>query len=311
MITEKQDTIDILMATYNGAEYIRQQIHSILSQTYTQWRLYIHDDGSTDNTVDIVKEFSISDSRIVLIEDNTTFHSCQHNFLHLLSFSTSPLTCFCDQDDIWLENKLEILSRQIRDIKTNKPACVFSDAYLLFNGHDIKGELSYKYTKLKDILYVNGGIHGCRGIFNEPMRNEMLKYRGSIDMHDHLLGLIACTFGKVKYIKDKLFLYRQHEKNVSGHHVNSLQHRLKNALRNYHTRGLYLPVSYDFILGFYNCYNDFLTAEQKKSIEQYLNIRSYHRIKRFVYILMNGFTLGGSRLNLLLKTIFFPLDSRC
>lgn len=82
--------IDILLATFNGASYIRSQIFSIISQDYTDWRLIIHDDGSTDKTVDLIKELASYDQRIRLIEDNVTHLGPGANFMHLLNFSDAP-----------------------------------------------------------------------------------------------------------------------------------------------------------------------------------------------------------------------------
>ena len=93
--------VDILLATYNGAKYIRSQIMSIICQSFEDWRLIIHDDGSTDETVAIIKR--IVDPRIVLIEDEKKFGNPCGNFLYLTQFIESPYAMFCDQDDIgWI-----------------------------------------------------------------------------------------------------------------------------------------------------------------------------------------------------------------
>ena len=76
--------IDILLATYNGAAYIREQIGSILQQTVADWHLLVHDDGSTDGTVDIVREYVQADKRIRLVEDGERHLGVAKNFLHLL-----------------------------------------------------------------------------------------------------------------------------------------------------------------------------------------------------------------------------------
>ncbi|MBR1732901.1 MAG: glycosyltransferase, partial [Alloprevotella sp.] len=96
--------IDILLAAYNNAAYLPAQIRSLQNQTFTDWRLLVHDDGSADDTVGVVREFASADSRITLIEDGVTFHSAQGNFMHLLPFSDSEFAIFCDGDDIWLDN---------------------------------------------------------------------------------------------------------------------------------------------------------------------------------------------------------------
>ena len=105
--------IDILLATYNGERYIETQIRSLQAQTYGQWRLLVHDDGSTDHTLDIVRRLAADDARISLLDDGVQFHSAAQNFLHLIRHSTAPFCICCDGDDVWLAPKLERLYNEI------------------------------------------------------------------------------------------------------------------------------------------------------------------------------------------------------
>ena len=106
--------IYILLATYNGEKYIKAQIHSLLCQTYEDWNLLIHDDGSNDNTVNIIKKLQEKDERIILIEDGIKCGGAGANFLHILkNYSTADYITFCDQDDIWLETKIEELMQKM------------------------------------------------------------------------------------------------------------------------------------------------------------------------------------------------------
>ena len=83
--------IDILLATYNGEKYIDTQISSIVNQTFSDWKLYIHDDGSSDSTVEKLKDWQSRDSRINFIDDGVIFHNPGKHFMHLLNFSNSDL----------------------------------------------------------------------------------------------------------------------------------------------------------------------------------------------------------------------------
>ena len=85
-----QPKIDILMATYNGEQYLPVQLRSLQNQTYRNWRLLVHDDASTDATLSVLRDFAARDERIVLVEDDVVFRSAALNFLHLLQFSDSP-----------------------------------------------------------------------------------------------------------------------------------------------------------------------------------------------------------------------------
>ena len=77
-------SVAIVMATYNGEKYIAQQIDSIIAQTHQDWQLLVHDDGSSDSTMQIVAEYEKQDSRIRLIDDGVQFHNSSANFIHLL-----------------------------------------------------------------------------------------------------------------------------------------------------------------------------------------------------------------------------------
>ena len=111
---ESPAIIDILLATYNGGRYLIPQIQSLQNQTFQNWHLWIHDDGSKDETPALLERFVREDSRITWIKDDVLLHSASENFMHLLRFSTADYTICCDQDDIWLEDKLQVLYDAIR-----------------------------------------------------------------------------------------------------------------------------------------------------------------------------------------------------
>ena len=107
--------VDILMATYNGEAFVEEQVRSIMAQSFTNWRLLIHDDGSTDQTIAIIQQLQQEDSRIVLINDNVCNLGVARNFIHLVTYATARYCMFCDQDDIWLPNKVETMIRAISE----------------------------------------------------------------------------------------------------------------------------------------------------------------------------------------------------
>lgn len=96
--------VDILMATYNGEKYLRNQLLSLQQQTYEDWTLWVRDDGSTDDTPFILRKFAESDSRIIIVEEDAGQRlGPGRNFLGLTKYSTADYVIFCDQDDIWFE----------------------------------------------------------------------------------------------------------------------------------------------------------------------------------------------------------------
>src|SRR5690606_23984523 len=116
-----------LMATYNGAAYIGEQIGSLQAQTFSNWKLLIHDDGSTDGTLAVIAGFCAKDSRIQVLNDGVKTGGAAANFLHLLRYTESDIVMLCDQDDIWLPEKISTMLIELGTI--DGPALVYANAY--------------------------------------------------------------------------------------------------------------------------------------------------------------------------------------
>ncbi|MBS5112853.1 MAG: glycosyltransferase [Coprobacillus cateniformis] len=109
--------VDILLATYNGEKYIREQIDSILNQTYQDFRILIRDDGSKDETVSIIENYTKKyQGKIVLIQDNIECGSSVSNFMELSKHATADYIMYCDQDDYWFTNKIDSSLNAIRKL---------------------------------------------------------------------------------------------------------------------------------------------------------------------------------------------------
>lgn len=288
------------MATYNGAQYIKTQILSILAQTHENWRLIIHDDGSSDETINVVKELQKLDARIVIIEDKKKFGNAGANFLHTLKFSTAPFIMFCDQDDIWFESKIEIHLNKIKDKKI--PYAVYSNGYT-YNGQTITSQnfISFHRTHLKNSLFLNGGIHGCCVMFNKKLldvfNDNLPPY---VYMHDHFITIAAVTFGEMEYIDKALMLYRQHDRNVTGNVVLSPTARLKKFLDS--DNPVLEKRHYDANESFYKHFNEQLSETQKDLFVAYLKYPHLSKIQRLKSILTHQFKSKNVS-TLLLKTL--------
>lgn len=297
--------IDILLATYNGEKFIDTQISSIINQTYTDWKLYIHDDGSTDSTVQKIKLWTECDSRIVYIEDGVTFHNPGMHFMHLLKFSKSELICFSDQDDLWLESKLEIMTKNM-EMNSFVPQLIVSNCYLWNSSENSivpKLDFSCAYN-LYEFLFLNGGLQGCAMMFNRPLLNIMLEHEIKfVYMHDHFTSLCAYSFGKVKFIENRLFLYRQHSNNASVHIERNKKEYIKQVMKNYSVPVIY-DKSFDGIKIFYEIYKDDLNKNVKEIFQKYLRFDELKPLKRFLTICLSNFSLGHAKhFKLLLKII--------
>lgn len=126
--------IDILLSTYNGEKYLYAQIVSIQKQTMQNWRLLVRDDGSTDNTIDILESFALTDKRILFLKDNKGNLGVVRSFEQLLYYSTANYIMFVDQDDVWLPNKIEHTLQAILKMETKEPdksLLVFTDVFVV------------------------------------------------------------------------------------------------------------------------------------------------------------------------------------
>lgn len=304
--------INILMATYNGEQYIESQLCSIISQTFKDWNLIIHDDGSTDKTLDIIHYYKKLDTRIFFIEDEYKAHNAGKHFMYMLHFAQAPFICFCDQDDIWLENKLQIMFNSIKERNNNIPQVVFSDAYLYHsNKNKIDGKLLFTSpSKLKDALFTNGGIHGSASIFNLKMKNCIDKQYNNIVMHDHILTLAGCTLGEITYLKTKLFLYRQHSHNVTGNiSTNCFQRIYKAFFKRSNNYTIHKSIL-DGVNSFYTIHKKSLKQEDIILIENFLSLPNKNIFSRSLNVAKFGYTLSNSYWHLWIKILTHPFLSK-
>ena len=124
--------VDILMATYNGELYLEEQIKSIIKQSYKNWILYIRDDGSKDNTLKIINRYTYKyPDKIKLIADDRGNLGSNMNFKELMQYSKNEYCMFCDQDDVWLEDKIKLSLDKIKKLENkygkNTPILVHTD----------------------------------------------------------------------------------------------------------------------------------------------------------------------------------------
>lgn len=288
--------IDILLATYNGAEYLRNQLLSIQAQTFTNWKLIIHDDGSNDGSKDILKEFAAKDNRIIFIDDNITKLGPSGNFMHLLQFSEAPFICFADQDDIWLENKLKVCYDIISNKDNSKPQIINSNC-ILWDGNNMMGIRIIKKNSIKDILFSNGGIQGCASMFNRKVLDLMMRPIEYVAMHDHLMALIGVSNNCIEYVDTPLLLYRRHSSNVtqmSRSCISALNHKSVLVKENY----------YNGIKSFMCSYKEEISNDEKKIIELFLKAKNMNYINRVINLMFVGFKVNGSKLRFLYKLLF-------
>lgn len=209
--------ISIALATYNGEKYLRQQIDSILKQSYIDFEVIACDDCSTDNTWSILMEYCDLDKRIKCYKNDKNI-GYGGNFEKAMGICKGEYIAFCDQDDIWLENHLSVLIENIGD---NIACC--ADAFIYKNGFysETLGELNLTDSldsfekKIKRIVYGGSPYQGASMLINSIYINDLLPLPEGAKIHDAWIALYACVLNKFVYTNTQITLYRQHDKNVT------------------------------------------------------------------------------------------------
>ena len=203
--------ISVCVATYNGEKFIREQIDSILCQLSSDDEIIVSDDGSTDGTIVIIN--CIGDKRIRIIEGPRK-HSPTFNFENALKEAKGDYIFLADQDDVWKTNKVEVCMKWLQ-----KYDCVVSDAEVT------DSNLNPLYPSLYAIMQVRqghiyntvwkNGYTGCCMAFRRNILEASLPFPKDIPMHDIWIGNVAAYKYNVKFISEKLVLFRRHEDTIS------------------------------------------------------------------------------------------------
>lgn len=212
-------TIDILMATYNGENYLVEQIESILNQTYQHFNLIIADDCSTDNTRKLLANYAEKDQRIRVITNKKNLGVIK-NFEYLLMISDSPYFMLSDQDDVWHPYKVE---KSLQAILQSKVLLMYSDLKVVNSELELIHHSFWESQKIKPVrgnswkkLIVQNIVTGCTIIAKHELRELSIPFPNEIEMHDSWLSFVASLSGGVDYINEPLLMYRQHEANYIG-----------------------------------------------------------------------------------------------
>ena len=226
--------VNILMSTYNGQQFLAEQIRSIQEQSYTDWTLFIRDDGSSDNTKEILKDFEHQDSRIHLIDsDKSDNLGVIKSFHKLVNHDRADYYFFSDQDDVWLPNKLELSLKEAQNYLADLPLMVYMDLKVVNQDLEImtesmvKSQSHHANTELVQELTENT-VTGGVAMINHALA-EMWQETDDILMHDWYLALLASAFGNLVFIDQPGELYRQHSDNVLG--ARTLSKRFRKWIR--------------------------------------------------------------------------------
>lgn len=204
--------ISVCMATYNGGKYLREQLESILCQLSDNDEIIVSDDGSNDETFEIIR--SLNDLRIRVFK-NEGKHGFVGNFNNAFRYVEGDFVFFSDQDDIWLPNKVATVMSYLEkdtDLVTHNAEIVDGEGHLI--GCDY-----FSYMHSKTGFWANlwkTRFLGCCMACKREVLDRALPMPLDVAGHDYWIGMIALKHFNVRFIEDKLICYRRHGGNVSS-----------------------------------------------------------------------------------------------
>ena len=217
------EKINILMPTYNGRLYLRKQLDSILNQTFSDFRLFISDDASTDSTLKILKEYEEKDKRIEIYGHQKNI-GIAANMEFLIGKVRSEYFMFADQDDVWEPDKIEKTFNKMKETDsdlvytdvevTDSRLKITAPSYWKLKGFENKIK---KYSNFES-LYLNNYVTGCTMLIKSKWINEFLPLpqNSKYILYDYWIALVISQNGKMSYVDKPTMKYRQHKKNQVG-----------------------------------------------------------------------------------------------
>lgn len=279
---ERKSEVVILMATYNGANYLPVQLDSIVQQTFSDWTLLISDDGSSDGTQDILNDYATHyPEKIVLLKKDKATGSAKNNFIFLTAYAQEySYIMYCDQDDYWKPNKIQLTLEKMKKLEAaNKkvPCLVHTDLEVVDEELNLLNKSFMEYSGLNpkrcrlNQLLIQNNVTGCTMMINHALWSLAARTVNAdqVLMHDWWFALIAAACGKIGFMPCATIQYRQHRDNSvgakNGHGARMVVSGIKKGNENRHRLKASMVQAGVLLQTFSDC----LTEPQKTLIQVY------------------------------------------
>ncbi len=283
MLSSNTPSIAVLMATYNGAQYLNEQIDSILNQSLPPTTIIVSDDGSDDGTITILEKYAAVE-KIKFIKNDTrrgvvgNFINCLHQLPAGYYFALS------DQDDIWHPSKLEESFHALQKIEhKDQPCMVYSDLCLIDAQKNIinrsfRNELGHhKYKHCLETLLFGNFVLGCTTLCNYSLKDYIIGMPiHPCFNHDAWMALVSYTFGQTYSIDKALVDYRQHSSNVTirTHNKKTVLNRYINHAKQLLSKNDFLEDRFPIVDLFYSQYKSSMTPQKRMHFEDFLALQN-------------------------------------
>lgn len=308
MVIAMSRELAILLATYNGGKYIRELLDSILlCRHLDSLCLYIRDDGSTDNTVEILGQYELEHKHLIckFLGKNIGTSQCFNFLLKESLAGEHSFFMFADQDDKWINSKIDNVMKCLKAGDFNVPKLVHSDLYVVNEKLEVISKSFWHYQRLNpgniDInrLLIQNVITGCTIGINRKLAELAYPIPKAAIMHDWWIGLTASAFGTIEAIDEPLVYYRQHGSNTIGAHKYSISMK---------------KIKEEFVISkytrqaeaFYSEFFERLDEEQRRTFKAFISLCSVNRLEAIRLILAHSFFKNGviRNMGLFIKILF-------
>ncbi len=295
--------IDVLLAAYNGARYLPEQLVSLRGQDDPSFRVLLQDDGSQDDTYMTLLQICTADNRFAMGAQQGAGLGAVGNFWSLLEQSSAPYIALCDQDDFWHADRLsrcrQTMERAEKQYGEDMPLLVHSDCRVInadgkalhdsFFDHQGWDRSATSFRR----LLVQNNVTGCTILMNEALKKLAVNYGdpAKMVMHDWFLALTAAAFGHVIMVDAPLVDYRQHGDNVKGASQQGQIQRGVKALGAWQKGKNRIQLTYDHAKAFGDLYGAVLPEQGRKDIAAYLATKKMNKLQRVIAVQRQGFTM--------------------
>lgn len=290
----KEKTVQILMTTYNGEKYLKEQLDSLLAQVGVSVKILVRDDGSTDSTTSILNSYKSTG----LVDWYSSEHlGAPRGFLDLINKSLeADYYAFCDQDDVWDKDKLQVATNTLSQHIDSLPLLYYSGL------RAVDDNLSPLFVHRLDVKrsmrtnFLMSNIAGCTAVFNKRLKDILsFRFPRFFQMHDNWVLMVCLSVGGIVEVDPNPHIsYRQHGNNTVGI-GNSIISKFKEAHHYIVDRRIK-----DQCVSLVECYGDEMTPEYRKFVQQICEYDSSFRNK-VLFAFFNDFNYHSFSLNLLMR----------
>lgn len=300
--------IDIVLATYNGASHLREQLESLLRQDSNNWRLLVRDDGSTDETVAVLSTYAQRfPDQVILLPCPDGNLGARGNFSKLLLNADADYVMLCDQDDLWLPDKISKTLSEMQRLEASfgktTPLLVHTDFRVVDEQLRVLAESGWRYQETDpgrsalNQLLVQNVATGCTIMINRALREIALPVPPEALMHDWWLALVASAFGRIGCLRQPTLLYRQHAGNEVGAQNWSAAYILGLISQLAFIRKVMARNRVQAKV-FYECYQTSLSERDKALLETFFLMPEHGVLRRRLNIVRYGIFYTGTIRNI-------------